>query len=161
VNTGKNIFNSDDVLLKTLINYVDGKEYTSDSYVSSKLIPVVENETYTQNYQDVIVFYDKDLNFISGLQRNTTKTPRTFTAPISAKYMRTSTIRVGVDSVYSYKDYQIEKGSNSTTYEPFKLLMPKLSVELDSDTVDKDSIKNKAISIDKIDFVKTSLNLFD
>src|SRR5699024_5829383 len=85
----------------------------------------------------------------------------TFTAPISAKYMRTSTIRVGVDSVYSYKDYQIEKGSNSTTYEPFKLLMPKLSVELDSDTVDKDSIKNKAISIDKIDFVKTSLNLVD
>src|SRR5699024_3791188 len=52
VNTGKNIFNSDDVLLKTLINYVDGKEFTNDSYVSSKLIPVVENETYTQNYQD-------------------------------------------------------------------------------------------------------------
>src|SRR5699024_11077652 len=161
VNTGKNIFNSDDVLLKTLINYVDGKEYTSDSYVSSKLIPVVENETYTQNYQDVIVFYDKDLNFISGLQRNATKTPRTFTAPISAKYMRTSTIRVGVDSVYSYKDYQIEKGSNSTTYEPFKLQIPKLSVKLGTNTVVRDSIKNKEISIIKLDCIEESVNLFD
>lgn len=161
VNAGKNIFNRDDVLLKTLINYADGKEITNDSYISSKLIPVVENETYTQNYQDVIVFYDKDLKFISGLQRSTTKTPRTFTTPISAKYMRTSTIRVGVDSTYSYKDYQIEKGSNSTTYEPFKLQIPKLSVELESNTVVGDSIKNKAISINKLDFIEESVNLFD
>lgn len=161
VNTGKNIFNSDDVLLKTLINYVDGKEYTSDSYVSSKLIPVIENETYTQNYQDVVVFYDKSLNFISGLPRSTVKNPRTFTVPVSAKYMRTSTIKTGVDPIYSYKDYQIEKGSVSTTYEPFKLQIPKLNVKLDSDTVDKDMIKNKVISIDKLEFVKTSLNLFD
>lgn len=161
VNTGKNVFNSDDVLLKTLINYVDGKEFTNDSYISSKLIPVVENETYTQNYQDVIVFYDKDLKFISGLQRNTTKTPRTFNVPASAKYIRTSTIRVGVDSVYSYKNYQIEKGSNSTTYEPFKLQIPKLSVELDSNSVVSDSIKNKAININKLDFIEESVNLFD
>lgn len=161
VNAGKNIFNSDDVLLKTLINYIDGKEVTNDSYISSNLIPVVENETYTQNYQDVIAFYDKDLKFISGLQRNTTKTPRTFKTPISAKYLRTSTIKEGVDATYSYKDYQIEKGSNSTTYEPFKLQIPKLSVELDPNTVVGDSIKNKAISINKLDFIEESVNLFD
>lgn len=161
ITTGKNIFNQDDIIADVLLNYTNGQEVSSSSYVSSKLIPVVENDKYTQNYQDVIVFYDHDLKFVSGIARTTTKSPRTFVVPIGAKFMRTSTIKTGVDSVYSYKNYQIEKGEASTSYENFKLTMNALSVAPSTDSVTSDTIKDKAVNIEKLDFIKSSTNLFD
>ncbi|WP_105995780.1 BppU family phage baseplate upper protein [Staphylococcus agnetis] len=161
VTTGKNLFDKDDVITGVLLNYTNGQEANGDNYVTSKLIPVRENEKYTQNYQDIVVFYDRDLKYISGLSRIPTTGSRTFTAPIGAKYMRTSSVKVSNSPAYSYKDYQIEKGDVSTEFEPFKLIAPKLNVTPSNDSITTQAIQDSAVNIDKLEFIKKSPNLFN
>lgn len=114
--TGKNLF--DEVWESGSFNGTTGAEISDSNTVRSKnYISVEPNKTYTFDVNAVKVYYDREYNVIS-VDTATSNTKRTITVPSNCHYIR---IRM------SYNDYasnnltkQFEKGSISTSYEPFK-----------------------------------------
>lgn len=161
LNTGKNIFRASNITKGEIVSYTTGKTNSTVSFVTSDYEPINPNTKYTQNYREVVAFFDINKNFISGINRiPDVQTPRTFTTPSNAYYLLTSTVDVGKE-VYSYAGYQIELGDLSTSYESYYEYIDNLRVSLDNDSVTNNKIKNKAISLDKLNIVESTLNLFD
>ncbi len=161
IKTGKNIFDTTDIEVGRIVSNTTGIVSDSAYYVTSKFLPVAPNTVYTQNYADPIAFYDINKTFISGLARITNpKGARTFTTPTNAYYIKATSIKEGVDT-YNYKVYQIEKNDKYTGYEPFKLNLPQLDINLKSESVVNENVKNNTISIDKLSFSESSSNLFN
>lgn len=160
ITTGKNIFNLYNLLENKLISYTTGLISDNNFYITSDFLPVQSSTQYTQSNSDVIVFYDNNKQFISGLSRVTPTQARTFTTPENAKFIRTSTIKEGVDA-YSYKTYQIEKGANATSYESFKYHLSGLAVELKNNVVKNNNIADSNVGIEKLNFIKSSQNMFN
>ncbi|MCD8905875.1 BppU family phage baseplate upper protein [Staphylococcus chromogenes] len=160
ITTGKNIFNPYSLLENKLISYTTGLISDNNFYITSDFLPVQSSTQYTQSNSDVIVFYDNNKQFISGLSRVTPTQGRTFTTPENAKFIRTSTIKEGVDA-YSYKTYQIEKGVNATPYESFKYYLSGLEVELKNNVVKNNNIADSNVGIEKLNFIKSSQNMFN
>lgn len=160
ITTGKNIFNPYSLLENKLISYTTGLISDNNFYITSDFLPVQSSTQYTQSNSDVIVFYDNNKQFISGLSRATPTQTRTFTTPENAKFIRTSTIKEGVEA-YSYKTYQIEKGANATPYESFKYYLNGLVVELRDNVVKNNNIADSNVGIEKLNFIKSSQNLFN
>lgn len=114
--TGKNLF--DEVWESGSFNGTTGAEISDSNTVRSKnYISVEPNKTYTFDVNAVKVYYDREYNVIS-VDTTTSNAKRTITVPSNCHYIR---IRM------SYNDYasnnltkQLEKGSISTSYEPFK-----------------------------------------
>ncbi|NJH84952.1 BppU family phage baseplate upper protein, partial [Staphylococcus agnetis] len=92
ITTGKNIFNPYNLLSGKLLSYTTGLLSDNNTYVTSDFIPVESSTEYTQSHSDIIVFYDNNKQFISGLSRVTPTTTRTFTTPSNTKFIRTTTI---------------------------------------------------------------------
>ncbi|RIM01368.1 DUF2479 domain-containing protein [Staphylococcus chromogenes] len=160
ITTGKNIFNPYNISEGKLISYTTGVVSDNNFYISSDFLPVQSSTQYTQSNSDVIIFYDNNKQFISGLARVTPTQSRTFTTPDNAKFIRTSTIKEGVDA-YSYKTYQIEKGAATTPYEPFKYYLNGLVVELRDNVVKNNNIADSNVGIEKLNFIKSSQNMFN
>ncbi|AAX91342.1 neck protein [Staphylococcus phage EW] len=161
ISIGKNIFNPYNLSFNKLLSYTTGLLSDSTSYVTSDFIPVESSTQYTQSHSDIIVFYDNNKQFISGLQRVTPTTTRTFTTPDNAKFIRTTTINDGVGGTYNYKGYQIEKGASSSTFEPFKYYLNGLTVELRDNSVKNSNIADNNVGIEKLNFIRSSENLFN
>ncbi|TJY14079.1 DUF2479 domain-containing protein [Staphylococcus chromogenes] len=160
ITTGKNIFNPYNLSEGKLISYTTGVVSDNNFYISSDFLPVQSSTQYTQSNSDAIIFYDNNKQFISGLARVTPTQSRTFTTPDNAKFIRTSTIKEGVDA-YSYKTYQIEKGAATTPYEPFKYYLNGLVVELRDNVVKNNNIADSNVGIEKLNFIKSSQNMFN
>lgn len=161
ITTGKNIFNPYNLTFNKLLSYTTGLLSDNTSYVTSDFIPVESSTEYTQSHSDIIVYYDNNKQFISGLQRVTPTTTRTFTTPSNAKFIRTTTITDGAGGAYSYKGYQIEKGSIATPFEQFKYYLNGLTVELRNSSVKNSNIADGNVGIEKLNFIKSSENLFN
>lgn len=161
VKTGKNIFDPTDIEIGKIVSNTTGLLSDSSYYRTSKYLPVTPNTQYTQNYSDPIAFYDKNKQFISGLARVTSpKGPRTFTTPENAYFIKATTINEGIDT-YSYKVYQIEKGNQSTSYEPFKFTFPQLNVKLENDSITNENVKAATLTLEKLSFTENTANLFN
>ncbi|NHM75425.1 BppU family phage baseplate upper protein [Staphylococcus sp. 11007852] len=161
ITTGKNIFNPYNLLSGKLLSYTTGLLSDNNTYVTSDFIPVESSTEYTQSHSDIIVFYDNNKQFISGLSRVTPTTTRTFTTPSNTKFIRTTTINEGVGGTYTYKGYQIEKGGVSTSYEQFKYYLNGLVVELRDNVVKNNNIADSNVGIEKLNFIKSSQNMFN
>ena len=97
--------------------------------VVSIFIDVAPNTSYTYNSittegsviaQYLIhAYYDKDKNFISGV--NGYKTSRTFLTPPNCKYIRVYIEKLGsAAGIANIKNLQLEVGTVATSYEPYK-----------------------------------------
>ncbi|WBF53825.1 SGNH/GDSL hydrolase family protein [Macrococcoides canis] len=169
---GKNIFNKNNIQHGKLLSYTMGTSVDSSLYVTEYNIEIQPNQTFTQNYADVVVFKDASGKFISGLARTSTPTtPRTFTTPSNAYFMDTSTLSTAANDVYDYTMYQIEVGSTVTSYENYKLtinnLVPVIPLKsitgekLSDNTIEDINIKDKTITPQKTTFFVQSVNQFD
>ena len=139
----KNLFDKDTAIRNKYILYSDGLEYEVEGFYASDFIKIEPNTTYTKNDNQQLAFYDVDYNFISGLANPVT----TFTTPSNAYYVRITVEESMLNSL------QLEKGSESTEYEPFDAML------------DPNSIRNKSISKNKLAFgvpdMIPSKNLFN
>lgn len=122
--------------------YNSGGVVESSSYMRSKnFIPVMPSTEYITSEvktDDQVLFYDKDMNYISE-----TGSVRPFTTPSNCKYIK----------FYFYGsnlniDFQIEKGAVATEFEPFSGKVLYLDEELtDTDTAILN--ENGTVSIEK------------
>ncbi|MDU0479933.1 SGNH/GDSL hydrolase family protein [Staphylococcus chromogenes] len=143
------------------VSSTTGTLNASQYFVTSNFEPIVPSTQYTQNYGEVLAFYDINKQYVSGLAKaSTVKQPRTFTTPSNAYYLRTSTVKEGVDT-YNYKQYQIEKGASSTSYEEYYRYIDYLRPLISTGSITGDKLASNTLSLDKLGFTKTSLNLFD
>lgn len=117
---GKNLFDGEYELDKYLEK--DGTPTASADWATTKNhIRVKPNTTYTQNIHMgspivYVVFYDKNKNIIGAETGFDIKNFATYTTPNNCYYIKTC---------YKYSSvgnhlFQVEEGSISTTYEPFK-----------------------------------------
>ncbi|WP_194752412.1 SGNH/GDSL hydrolase family protein [Staphylococcus chromogenes] len=161
VKTGKNIFRVNDVIVGQAVSSTTGTLSPSAYFVTSAFEPVTPSTQYTQNYGEAIAFYDLNKEYISGLAKaSTVKQPRTFTTPSNAYYLRTTTVKEGVDT-YNYKQYQIEKGTSATSYEEYYRYIEYLRPLIGDGTISGDKVAAGALTLDKLGFTETSVNLFD
>lgn len=161
LNTGKNIFRANNVTIGKVVSATTGELSDSQYFVVSDYEPVKPGATYTQNYGEPIAFYDIKRKYISGIAGSgSSNLPRNFTVPSNAYYIRTTTSNVGV-SAYNYKGYQIELGTTSTDYEKFYRQIKDLKIEIPNDAIKNDHIQNGTVSLEKLNFTKTSQNIFD
>lgn len=152
----KNLFDKYNLLPGKLFYYVNGTLNDSANYSSTKnYVPIEPNTTYYRTESSVIIFYDADKNFISGV----TFAGGTFTSPTNASYFKASIQTIKSDLV------QIEKGSVGTSVEPFALNIDHLKVNLDKDNVDTPNYKNHSITPEKLSFTapvaSATKNLFN
>lgn len=160
--SGKNIFNAYTIASDIILNYADGQEIKNKTYVTSDFLPIEPNTNYTQNYADVVVFYDINKKFLSGLSRSATPSQaRTFKTPSNAFFLKTTTIKDPKYAGYNYLNYQIEKGSTKTSFEKFNYSLPGLNQNIPSRYVSNEMIYDYSIAADKLSFTKRSENLFD
>lgn len=161
VKTGKNIFRVNEITDGQAVSNTTGTLSASQYFVTSNFEPIVPSTQYTQNYGEVLAFYDINKQYVSGLAKaSTVKQPRTFTTPSNAYYLRTSTVKEGVDT-YNYKQYQIEKGASSTSYEEYYRYIDYLRPLISTGSITGDKLASNTLSLDKLGFTKTSVNLFD
>ncbi|RAK50633.1 phage tail protein [Macrococcoides bohemicum] len=159
--TGKNIFHTYNSKQGKSVSNTTGEHLDSIYYIATDYLPVLPGTQYTQNFGEVVAFYDINKVFISGIAKATTvKASRSFTTPANAYYIITSSLKEGVDT-YSYKGYQIEKGAASTPYEPFYYYAEGLKPGLIDESVLNQHIKSGTIGIEKLAIVETSINKFD
>ncbi|QDX01669.1 SGNH/GDSL hydrolase family protein [Staphylococcus chromogenes] len=161
IKTGKNLFRLNEITEGQAVSSTTGELSASQYFVTSTFEPIVPSTQYTQNYGEVLAFYDINKKYISGLAKSSTvKQPRTFTTPSNAYYLRTSTIKEGVDT-YNYKQYQIEKGTSATSYEEYYRYIDYLRPLIPDGFINNSKVSNNTLTLDKLGFTKTSINLFD
>ncbi|MDT0739725.1 SGNH/GDSL hydrolase family protein [Staphylococcus chromogenes] len=161
VKTGKNIFRVKEITDGQAVSNTTGTLNASQYFVTSAFEPIVPSTQYTQNYGEVLAFYDINKQYVSGLAKaSTVKQPRTFTTPSNAYYLRTSTVKEGVDT-YNYEQYQIEKGTSATPYEEYYRYIDYLRPLIGEGSISGDKVAAGALTLDKLGFTETSVNLFD
>lgn len=116
---GKNLFNKTDVTQGYLLPYSGEINPVSENWRTSGYIKVAQNTEYVESGFDNIgesyhtaCFYDKNKNFISGSSLNSSTF--TFTTPSNTAYVKIDGKTADVTTI------QLELGSSSTDYEPFK-----------------------------------------
>ena len=111
--TGKNRFNKDDVVPGYLSG--NGNVNHNTTVSTSNFIPVVEGETlHRPEYTNQLAFYNSDYTLNSFLGYGT-QSSGVVTVPSGARYLRVTVSNAWLDN------YQLESGSQYTTYEPFSL----------------------------------------
>lgn len=120
--TGKNLFNNNNVIVGyQLASWSVYQLVSNASYSVSDYIKVEPNTAYKRVRGYANAFYDASLNFISGVVGTT------FTTPSTCSYMRFEIANSVMDTE------QLELGSVSTTFEPYKFSMPRFALGLLND----------------------------
>lgn len=129
---GKNIFNKNKVTNGIALN-IKGVQTSNPIYCVSDYIPIVADTNYARTVSS-ICYYNSNKEFISGIASGTTS----FHTPVNAKYLRVTTRITNVETT------QIEVGTVSTIYEPFKLVSDYLSIT--KDNLDADILQELSLS---------------
>lgn len=149
--TGKNLFDESKAVTGR-INPDNGELLPETSYTASDYIEVQEGETYFQTGSKESyyrAFYDADKKFTSIPLKGSFQ----ITVPVGSKFLRVS----GKEDI---NNWQIEKGANSTPYEPYTGLKPSPSPEYPQEI--KSAGKwNEGTQKYEIDVKVTGKNLFN
>lgn len=120
--TGKNLFNKDTATQDSHISYLNGSVVPLSGFTASDFIQVKPMTNYTMKHAQQMAFYNADKSFISGLATQTL-----LTTPEDAAFIRVTTKNSNLET------QQIEEGTVSTSYEPFRLYLdPRINVKNDS-----------------------------
>lgn len=121
------------------VNCVTGLLQINENYKSSYFIEINENTNYIHSLNNIrmLAFYDKDYNFISGLEdlKNTIQTPS------SVKYMRL-TFYISED----LSSFRLNKGNILKNYEPFDAYRLK-NLRISSEHILEEEISNEKIDV--------------
>jgi lysophospholipase L1-like esterase len=153
---GKNLYDKTKATPGYAVNEVYGTLFENPNYSASDFTKVSPFLNYTEKTALYLAFYseDKEDTYISGLGVEGVGTnPRTFIPPANANYVRTTSFINSVDT------YQLEEGTVSTSYEPFKHFIPQENLE--DKPFDVSLIPNGSIEASKVEFISTGKNLFD
>lgn len=113
---GKNLFNPSEKYAGRYISYDIGDVGVNADFFATGYIELIEGATYTKNDPQQFALYDKNKQFVTGMEN-----AKTFTVPIGVKYGRFS-----INNAYGYSvdTFQLEEGTMSTSYEPYTLVIP-------------------------------------
>ena len=119
--------------------------------VFNKWFDVKPGEKYVSSGTNTRCFYTKDKVFISGATGNSA-----FTIPENAYYMRISTTNID--------NPQLNTGSVLQDYEEYfePYLHPEIGITgLKANSIGSTELKDGSVTIDKVDFVEHSVNLYN
>jgi hypothetical protein len=141
----KNLFDKSKVTAGKFISSTDGTLQDNVIYNASEYIKVDANTQYARNYSHNMAFYDTNKVFISGIAALAdANISSTFTTPANAVYVR---ITVRTERL---NDFQLEKGSTSTSYEVFGFKLPNFVPTLQPSSVGDTELKNASVKSEKI-----------
>lgn len=147
---GKNLFNKKEAVTGKLLVYTNGTTIDSANYFTSGFIPLKSSTKYTSLTGFSIAFYDEKLTFISGLATTSTPySPRTFTTPSNAVYVRISS---GIQTGFSMDNFQLEEGETPTSFEEFNYKIKDLKVTLSNNDVGTNALQPKSVTKEKLNF---------
>ncbi|NLY09306.1 MAG: DUF2817 domain-containing protein [Tissierellia bacterium] len=154
-----NLFNRYDVIVGKVILPGTGDLSDNETYQVSGFIEVRPNETITSVKIIRITFYDSSKEYISDVNNNSPNqdTPLTTAVPNNAYYMRISTL-----NNYN-KVAQINRGNVLLPYEEWytPYLVDIKANDLNDEIIENKHVKNNTISVDKVDFIQRSTNIFN
>src|SRR5690606_6692910 len=171
--TGKNLFNTEDVVADKYMASTGTHDITSNSgFGMSGMIPVTEGESYTLSGtrgRAGLAFFenDTDITPIDGSWDVRAVLPITVVAPAGANFVA---FNLYSTSFPTYSNIQFEVGSAATAYEPFELIKkikPEfIDIPFDEEITEdgENSVKGKTIYPLKKDLesvLQTSPNLFN
>lgn len=116
---GKNLFDKNKAQLNVGINTSNGNTYNDTNLFSTEYIPISVNTSYVSNSASTTgnrVFgacYDINKNYLGAVSTGVGERRFTITNE-NAKYIRITGQKINIDN------YQLEKGSTATTYEPYQ-----------------------------------------
>lgn len=161
--TGKNIFNKNAVTNGFYIG-ANGQQGQSVNHAVSEFIAVQPSTQYMaasgNSGARFICFYDENKLFVSGGLDDSAFTTKTFTTTAQTKFIRVSV------RVQDLAGFQVEIGSVSTVFEDYcyKLVVASnipIIASILNNQVETDHIKDYAITPSKVNFIKTTKNLFN
>lgn len=99
-----NLFNKNTVTPGKYANYANGNLDNAANYCASDFIEILPGTSYSRKYADQMAFYNSEFAFISGALYD-----NTIFSPLTAKYMRISTLIANID------DQMLVKGNSIPT----------------------------------------------
>ena len=137
---GKNLFNLLDPgnLTGNYVFFSTGAPLPSAAYNLTGFIAIDPGIIYMPTFKHQIAFYDANRVYLSGLDSG--RPFQYFVTPANAAF-----VRLGVGT-FSWNTFQLEAGSSSTTYEPYKGFLLNAEVRLSATTAEN-SIAPSAVAI--------------
>ncbi|MCM3792513.1 SGNH/GDSL hydrolase family protein [Priestia megaterium] len=114
---GKNLFDKSKTTAGKFIYASNGNEAVNASFSVTHFIRISSNVDYVFNDNQQVAFYDRNKLYISGVEKDNTATPRTFTkftTPANAYYVRFNMPTADLDKI------QLERSTVPTKREDFK-----------------------------------------
>lgn len=114
---GKNLFDKSKTTDGTFIFASNGKESTNAQFSVTHFIRISASADYVFNDNQQVAFYDRNKQYISGVEKDNSANPRTytsFTTPANAYYVRFNMAIANKDKI------QLEKNAVPTKKEEFK-----------------------------------------
>lgn len=150
--SGKNLFNpnDDNVVIAYFPNNTNGNLQANSSFNTTGYIRIESGQSYTFSSKHYVAWYDENRIFISGSPSSDTS--KTLVAPSNAKYLRASA------STSVWSTFQIEKGTASTTFEPFRLAIQ--SNSLPPSIISNSKLAMRGVAMEKVNFIQVGKNLF-
>ena len=156
INLGKNLFDKDNISVLNGYLASNSTQIASNANSRTIYIPCEPNTTYTiskVNTNRFAVGYSANTpvlstqNIVAGVIQNNTATQITITTNSTARYLVAFVWNSGVSSSYAsleetYNSLQIEKGSQATTYAPYKTPIELCKIGNYQDRIFKSSGKN-------------------
>jgi len=114
--TGKNLFNPDNILINTGLNYPAGTTYSGPTRSCLNYTKIEGGQNYAISglTAKVVIFYSSQDESTSLGGTNNLPASGVITAPASANY-----VRIAFDNTVDYSKPQLEKSSVITSYEPY------------------------------------------
>ena len=152
IDKSNNLLNKNDVIANKNLDATTGELTNSTvTNVFNTWLPVKKGEVYTSASINRKAYYRADKTFLSAITGN-----GTFTVPDDAVYMRISAPKEN--------NAQLNRGSKLLAYDEYReqSLSPEVKINnLPDNSVTTSTIKNKAVTPDKLSFVEESKNLID
>ena len=153
VTTGKNLLNKNTAEQGKRLKYNETTLEDKDDYYVSDFIEIEPSTQYTCTYMYGYAYYDSEKTGISGHTPPTVGGTNTITTPENAKYIRLNIYNTLISKT------QFEKGATATSFEDYYAYIGNQYVQRQPFIADE--VPDKSLSVDKLDFIKYTKNLFD
>jgi lysophospholipase L1-like esterase len=148
---GKNLFDKSKATQGYYVSPTTGALVANAGYYASDFIPVEPNTQYIRSLDSYMAFYTSGKVVCSPVAGQTSGAGKGFTTPADCAYVRTSIVVAEINT------FQLEKGTVSTPYEPYKLLISTDVIR----PITTNEIADRAVTAAKVDFLSYTKNLFD
>ena len=153
---GKNLFDKTKATAGAYISNTTGKPVAFENFYYSDYIPVKTNTKYVKRGTYRYALYDRNLNFLSGGNQ-----VKTFTTTSNTAYVIISTNAVDQNGVPGIDKEQLEEGTESTAYEPYKQVLSDIEIDPEIFRKQINDIGMEVKPDQIVGYTSTQKNLFD